>query len=84
MNSLPGTVARNGVVASGALLALYFGVVGALSGWEFAVSEFQRTWYFLVSLAIGFGIQVGLYSYIRTVLRHRVASGKVVAASGAR
>ena len=64
------------------LLLLYFSVVILISGVDFAQSQFLKYWYFVVSLAIGFGIQVGLYSYLKSAIRHNV-SAKVVATSGA-
>ena len=40
-----------------ALLGLYFGVVSGLSGWDGMLSQFKSFWYFIVSLAFGFGVQ---------------------------
>ncbi len=64
------------------LLAVYFGVVSLVSGWSFALDQFASYWYFLVALALGFGAQVGLFSYLRQLVGRQGASGKVVAASG--
>ena len=75
--------ARSGVLAAAALLAVYFLILTAVSGWEFARAQFATFWYFVVALAVGFGIQIGLYSYLRRVTRHADASGKVVTISGA-
>ena len=71
-----------GVLGSGGLLAFYFLVLTAVSGREFAISQFLEFWYFVVSLAIGFGIQIGLYSYLRSAVRGMDMSGRVVAVSG--
>ncbi|OFZ19209.1 MAG: hypothetical protein A3D92_13720 [Bacteroidetes bacterium RIFCSPHIGHO2_02_FULL_44_7] len=60
------------------LLSMYFMVVSLVSGWSFSLGQFSRFWYFVVTLAVGFGIQVGLYSYLKTK-----TSGKVLAVSGA-
>ena len=57
---------------------MYFMVVSLVSGWSFSLGQFSRFWYFVVTLAVGFGIQVGLYSYLKTK-----TSGKVLAVSGA-
>ena len=65
-----------------ALLEIYFVVLAAVSGWELTVSQFLDFWYFIVSLAAGFGIQIGLYSYLRNAVRGTDMSGKVVAVSG--
>lgn len=71
-----------GLLAACALLALYFGALTALSGWAFTVGEFARYWYFIVPLAIGFGVQVALFSRLRTLARSTHPSGAVLAASG--
>lgn len=64
------------------LLLIYFGVVGLISGMDFARDEFAKYWYFIVPLALGFGIQVGLYTYLKNLVGQHGASGKVVAVSG--
>lgn len=64
------------------LLAIYFGVVGLISGMDFALEQLAEFWYFIVPLALGFGIQVGLYTYLKNLVGQHGASGKVVAVSG--
>jgi Cu+-exporting ATPase len=64
------------------LLAVYFGVVGLISGMGFALDQFAKFWYFIVALALGFGIQVGLYTCLKNLAGRHGASGKVVAVSG--
>ncbi len=64
------------------LLAIYFGVVSLISGMSFAIEQFEKFWYFFIPLAIGFGIQVGLYTYLKNLVGQHGASGKVVAVSG--
>jgi Cu+-exporting ATPase len=71
-----------GILGMLALLGVYFLVLTAVSDWEFTVSQFVDFWYFIVSLAAGFGIQIGLYSYLRSAVRTMDMSGKVVAVSG--
>jgi len=71
----------NGVLATTILLIVYFTVVSLVSGWTFAQQQFRQFWYFVVTLAVGFGIQVGLYSYLKTIIK--TVSPKVVATSGA-
>ena len=71
-----------GAVASAVLLALYFLLVGLVSGREYAIEQFMTYWYFLVSLAAGFGIQMGLYTYLKRLVAHSGNSKKVVAVSG--
>jgi Cu+-exporting ATPase len=70
-----------GSLASGLLLGVYFGVLTLVSGWEFTLEQFATYWHFIVPLAVGFGVQVGLYTYLRRITRHGNA-GKVAAVSG--
>lgn len=70
-----------GLLASFILLLFYFAIVTSISGWDFAQNQFSRFWYFIVSLAIGFGVQVGLYSYLKNSV-HQNVSTKVLATSG--
>lgn len=71
-----------GSLAFLAMLAVYFGVVSLISGRDFAVSQFATFWYFIVTLALGFGVQVALYGYLKNLVGREGASGKVVAVSG--
>lgn len=64
------------------LLAIYFGVVSLISGKDFALEQFSEFWYFIVPLALGFGIQVGLFIYLKNLVGQHGASGKMVAVSG--
>lgn len=71
-----------GLAALTTLLVLYTLIVTSLSGWTLAEQQFSSTWYFIISLAVGFGLQVGLYSYLKQSLAQMQASGRVVAVSG--
>lgn len=73
-----------GIVATLSLLLLYFIFVGALSGLNFALSQFSAYWYFLISLALGFGIQIILYSYLKELVKNKgqAVSGKPMAVTG--
>ena len=71
-----------GLVAFVLMLAVYFGVVGLISGLDFTLEQFARFRYFIVTLALGFGIQIGLYTYLKNLVGQHGASGKVVAVSG--
>lgn len=64
------------------LLVIYFGVVSLISGMSFAIEQFVKFWYFIVPLALGFGIQVGLYVYLKNLVGRHGISSKVVAVSG--
>ena len=69
-----------GFTAVVVLLIVYFAVLTLVSGWNFALSQFSSFWYFIIILAAGFGIQVGLYAYLRNAIKNQ--SGKMLVASG--
>lgn len=69
-----------GVLAFFVILGFYFGVTTLVSGWKFTQGQFADYGWYIVDLALGFAIQVGLYIYLRT-LAHK-ASAKMVAATG--
>ena len=71
-----------GTLASAILLGVYFAVLTLVSGWSFAQSQFADFWYFIISLVVGFGIQIGLYQYIKTLVHNGQGMGKVVGVSG--
>lgn len=70
-----------GLMGSALLLAVYVAVLGLLSGWAFAAAQFAEFWPFVVTLAAGFGAQIGLYVRLRSVARGG-GPGTVVAVSG--
>lgn len=72
-----------GAVALALLLSIYFSVVGLISGMDFAFDQFAKYWYFILPLALGFGIQVGLYTRLKALVAQHRMPGKVVAATGA-
>lgn len=71
-----------GLFAAFFLLGLYFAIVTLVSGWSFAQNQFSQFWYFILALAVGFGIQVGLYTYLKNSIKSRSVSAKVLAVSG--
>lgn len=71
-----------GALAFAMLLAVYFGALTLVSGWNFTVNQFSEFWYYIVPLAVGFGIQVALYVRLRQVVSRAKETGTVVAASG--
>ncbi len=72
----------SGVGATLVMLAVYFVVLTFVSGWSFAQNQFGTYWYFIVSLAIGFGIQIALYRSIKSLVHEKSGMGKVVGISG--
>ena len=49
------------------LLLFYFLVMGVSSGsWSATISQFRQLWYWILILAGGFGVQIGLYTKLKT------------------
>jgi len=73
-----------GLIGASFQLSLYFGLVSLLSGRQYALDQFFSFWYYIIGLAIGFGTQIGLFTYLRGSIRMKEqASGKILAATGA-
>lgn len=71
-----------GLFASAILLGVYFAVLTLVSGWSFAQNQFATFWYFIISLVVGFGIQIALYQYLKGLVHSGQGMGKVVGVSG--
>ena len=71
-----------GVVGMLSLLALYFTILTLVSGWEFAANQFAEFWYFVIALALGFGMQIGLYSWLKNASRGGEHPSAALAVSG--
>jgi Cu+-exporting ATPase len=71
-----------GTLAFVLMLGVFFGVVGLVSGREFMLEQFADFKYFILALALGFGVQVGLYSFLRQLVGMGQAPRKMVAATG--
>jgi len=72
-----------GIVTFLALLTVYFLILTLVSGWKFAEEQFVQFWPYVVSLALGFGIQFGLYSYLKEAVKKQALAGRVLATTGA-
>lgn len=70
-----------GVAAGISLLLFYFIVSSLLGGFAFAIENFQQLWYWMLPLIVGFGVQIGLFSYVKSEL-HRKASASAAASTG--
>lgn len=66
------------------LLLVYMGILTVAESFDHAVTQLTELWYWITPLVIGFGVQVGLYSYIRGAFRTRMAAttGAMATAGG--
>lgn len=74
-----------GLLGSIALIALYLGIVRVGSAsWPHTVDLLVTDWYLVAAVATGFGIQMGLFTHLRQVLRQNggVRSATAMAAGG--
>jgi len=71
-----------GLIAASVLMGLYFGALTAVSGWQFTLEQFQQFRYFIIALAAGFGIQVGLFVHLKELVHGARSQGVVLATSG--
>ncbi|KKQ29864.1 MAG: hypothetical protein A3H17_01700 [Candidatus Levybacteria bacterium RIFCSPLOWO2_12_FULL_37_14] len=81
-NILGKSVAK-GIMAFLVILTVYFLVLTLVSGWRFAQGQFFQFWFYVVSLALGFGIQFGLYSYLKGIVKQKAFAGGVLVTTGA-
>lgn len=73
-----------GAIGATGLLIIYFGILTWANSLSHALEQFSQMWYWISILVVGFGIQLGLYSYIRFNIRKKVtgATAEVAAAGG--
>jgi Cu+-exporting ATPase len=73
-----------GLLASFAIVGIYLGMNTLTSNWYFARVQFSEYRWWIISLAIGLGIQVTLYTFFRAHLRgqKKTAANSSMAASG--
>ena len=71
-----------GALGAAVLFGVYFSLVTLISGWNFALSQFFSYWYYIVGLVIGFGVQIGFYSYLRFLILSNNVSRKPLVVSG--
>lgn len=70
-----------GLGASGLLLAFYVIVASLLGGFSFALDNFVKLWYWMIPLVVGFGIQIGMFFYVKGEM-HKKATAQAAASSG--
>ncbi len=73
-----------GTAGGGILLALYFGILTLSNSFTHAIEELGNIWMWILPMTLGFGIQAGLFSYIKISSRRRASltSTASVAAAG--
>jgi Cu+-exporting ATPase len=73
-----------GIIAAVFQLAIYLTIVGLVQGWGQAVQLLRQDAYLVAPITLSFGVQVGLYAYLRAIIRTKSSSGgAVTGASGA-
>jgi hypothetical protein len=71
-----------GIAGAVVLLALYLLIVSIAQDWVHAVELFKQDAWIVMPIMIGFGAQVGLYTYLRTVLRRSSRGSKMMMGAG--
>jgi len=73
-----------GAAAAIAVVAFYLGLITLTSDWSNAVYQFSQYGGWVVALAAGLSLQVGLFARMRSIMagRHARGAGKGIAASG--
>ncbi|MEK6916849.1 MAG: hypothetical protein AABW92_03825 [Nanoarchaeota archaeon] len=74
-----------GLLGSLVLSLLYLLILSLLNSISHAFSEFLRLWYLMLPLILGFGVQIGLYVYVREsfkAINSSAATASVTASSG--
>ncbi len=70
-----------GLGASGSLLGFYLLIASLLGGFSFAIDNFVKLWYWMIPLIVGFGIQIGMFFYVKDVM-HAKAAGQAATSTG--
>jgi hypothetical protein len=72
----------NGLIASISLSGIYFIFLLLIGGIEHALGFISSLWYWLAIIIAGFGLQFGLYTYIRQKIKSRAATVEVSTSMG--
>lgn len=69
------------MLGSAGLLAFYFLVLRLTNpSWDHAIEQFRQLWFWMLLLDFGFGIQIGLYTHLRSLGRDG-SSAKIASTS---
>ena len=71
-----------GTLGALALFALYLTIVTVAQGWQHAVELFKQDAWLVIPIMTGFGVQVGLYTHLRGVMRRGSRSSKMMMGAG--
>ena len=71
-----------GFLGVAGLLVLYLGLVSLAEGWQHAVDLLIEDAWLVSPIVAGFGIQIGLYTYLRTVVRAAAQGTGALAGAG--
>lgn len=71
-----------GAVAFTTLMAIYFALLTLVSGWSFTLGQFNRYWYYILPLGVGFALQVGLFVRLRDLVAGASGAKTMMATSG--
>lgn len=73
-----------GIISTAGLFLFYALTMRFLAGsWDAAWWQFRQLWYLMTPLAIGFGVQIGLFSYIKSLAKQGISKGIMAASSTA-
>lgn len=71
-----------GVLGTMGIMGVYFGLLSSLNSVAYAVSRFIDMWYWFLLLSIGFGLQVGLFVYVKRAHNANKLSSASIAING--
>ncbi len=69
-----------GLAGATGLLGFYLGIISWAQGWEHATAQLRQDAWFIVPVAIGFGTQIALFTYLRRL--HAARRAGVAATAG--
>lgn len=70
-----------GLLGGGLLLTFYMAVASLLGGFSFAIGNFVELWYWMAPLVAGFGVQTGMFFYIKEEM-HKKSTAQAAASTG--
>ncbi len=70
-----------GGLAALGLVVFYLGTITLAQGWPHAIQQLADDQWFVLAITAGFGIQIGLFTYLRGLQAH-MSSGGIAASTG--